>query len=219
MDPEDRAGVLVYGVLVVREPGTVCGPDLPESRAGEGEHFRDAESAPDLDQLAARDDHLGRLRAFRRDDGGEREQRRPRTVVDDERILGAGQLPEQRHRVIVARTSSARVEIVLQVGIAGGRIVGRQSRPLGEDRSSQISVEDHACCVDYAPETSTGEEPRGCFGDSPFRHLRLLSRDDLAPQATERLTDGRRRRRTAVTGGERPSRRVAHHGVYRGEAP
>ena len=64
VDPEDRAGVLVYGVLVVREPGTVCGADLPESGAGEGEHFGDAESAPDLDELAARDDHLGRLGAF-----------------------------------------------------------------------------------------------------------------------------------------------------------
>jgi hypothetical protein len=107
VDPENRAGVLVLGFFVVREPGTVCGPYLPESRAGESEHFRDAESASYLDQLAARDDHLGRLRDFRRDDGGEREQSRPRTVVDDERVLGAGQLPEERHRVIVARTSSA----------------------------------------------------------------------------------------------------------------
>ena len=40
-----------------------------------------------------------------------------------------------------------------------------------------------------------------------------------APQAIERLTDGRRRRRTAMAGGERPSRGVAHHGVYRREAP
>jgi hypothetical protein len=80
-------------------------------------------------------------------------------------------------------------------------------------------MKDHACCVDYTPETSTGEEPGGCFCDDPLRDFRRLTRDDLAPQASERLTDSRRRRRPAVTGGEGPSRRVAHHGVYRGEAP
>ena len=53
----------------------------------------------------------------------------------------------------------------------------------------------------------------------PLRDLRRLTCDYLAPQVSERLTDGCRRRRTAVTGGEGPSRRVAHHGVYRGETP
>ena len=54
----------------------------PWSRAGEGEHFRDGIRPRSL-SADREDDHLGRLRAFRRDDGGERRQRCPGTVVDD----------------------------------------------------------------------------------------------------------------------------------------
>src|SRR5215216_2162451 len=124
MDPEDGAGVLVYGLLVVGEPGAVRGTDLPEPRAGELEHLRDAEAAPDLDELAARDDHLRRVS----DHGREREQGRPRAVVDDQGILGAGQLLEERHRVVVARTAGAGGQIVLQVRVVPGGFGDRSDR-------------------------------------------------------------------------------------------
>jgi hypothetical protein len=107
VDPEDGAGVLADGRLVVREPGSVRGADLPQARAGEREHLGDAEPAPDLDELAARHDHLGLPRAVRLGDHrGEREQRRPRAVVHDQGVFGARQLLEERHRVVVARAAT-----------------------------------------------------------------------------------------------------------------
>src|SRR5215207_4931393 len=126
MNPEYRAGVLVYGPLVVREPGAVRGAYFPEAGPGELQHLGDAEAAPYLYELPARDDHLRSLRGSGRDESREREERGPRAVVDDQRVLGAGQLPQERHRVIVARASSTGAEIVLQIGVAGGRIVGCQ---------------------------------------------------------------------------------------------
>src|SRR3989304_4922006 len=44
--------------LVVGEPRAVRRPHLDEGRARAREHVRDAEAVADLDELAARDDHL-----------------------------------------------------------------------------------------------------------------------------------------------------------------
>ena len=52
--------------LVVGGPGAVRRADLDEARAGAREHVGDAEAAADLDQLAARDDHLAARRRARR---------------------------------------------------------------------------------------------------------------------------------------------------------
>ena len=75
----DRA-LVVGGARAVRRA------DLDEPRAGAGEHVGDAEAVADLDQLAARDEHLAAL-----GERGEREQHRAGVVVDDDRRLGAGQ--------------------------------------------------------------------------------------------------------------------------------
>ena len=82
----DRA-LVVGGARAVRRP------DLDEPRAGAREHVGDAEAVADLDQLAARDDHLAAL-----GERGEREQHRGGVVVDDERGLGAGQPAQDRAR-------------------------------------------------------------------------------------------------------------------------
>src|SRR3712207_3829286 len=137
MDPEDRTGVLVYGLLVVREPGPIRGADLAQLRAGELEHLGDPEPAPDLYQLAARDDDLGRVRGA----GGygrEGEQRSPGAVVDYEGVLGACQLLEERHRVVVARAPSTGGEVVLQIRVAPGGLDNGLRRPLRQDRASQV---------------------------------------------------------------------------------
>ena len=73
-------------------------PHLDQARAGAGEHVRDPEAVADLDQLAARDDDLAAL-----GERGESEQHRGGVVVDDDRGLGAGQPPQQRCEVILAR--------------------------------------------------------------------------------------------------------------------
>ena len=86
--------------LVVLRARAVRRPDLDEPRTRAREHVGDAEAVADLDQLAARDDHLASLCERR-----EREQHRGGVVVDDERSLGAGQPPQERRDMILARAA------------------------------------------------------------------------------------------------------------------
>ena len=79
--------------LVVRDPGAVRGPDLDEPRARAGEHVGNPEAVADLDQLAARDEHLAAL-----GERGQGEQHGRGVVVDDERRLGARDPAQQRRR-------------------------------------------------------------------------------------------------------------------------
>ena len=80
--------------LVVVDVRAVGRADFDEPRAAALHDVGDAEAAADLDQLAARDDGLPSLR-----ERVEREHQRRRAVVDDERVLGAGELAEQADAV------------------------------------------------------------------------------------------------------------------------
>ncbi len=75
--------------LVVGRARAVRRPDLDEAGARALQHVGDAEAVADLDQLAARDEHLTAL-----GERGERQQQRAGAVVDDERGLGAGEAAE-----------------------------------------------------------------------------------------------------------------------------
>ena len=89
--------------LVVGGARAVRRPDLDEPRAGAREHVGNPEAVADLDQLAARDEHLAAL-----GERGEREQHGGRVVVHDERRLGARQPAEERRHVILARAARRR---------------------------------------------------------------------------------------------------------------
>jgi len=66
--------------------GTVGGADFDQFGAGAAHDFGHTEGAADLDQLAARDDHLAPL-----GQGVEDEQNRGGVVIDHGGVLGAGQ--------------------------------------------------------------------------------------------------------------------------------
>ena len=100
MHAQQERGLGPDRLLVVRRARAVRRPDLDEPRARAREHVGDAEAVADLDQLAARDDHLASLRERR-----EREQHRGGVVVDDERRLRAGQPPQDRGDVILPRSA------------------------------------------------------------------------------------------------------------------
>ena len=100
--------------LVVGGARAVRRSDLDEARARPREHVGDAEAVADLDELAARDDHLASFR-----ERGEREQHGGGVVVDDERGLGARQAPEERREVILPRARAR---------LARGRTRGSSSR-------------------------------------------------------------------------------------------
>jgi len=94
----------------------VCGPsaaivfcvsaigraDLDQPRAGPRHDLRHAERAADFDQFATRDDSLAALRQ-----GVEGEEHRCGVVVDERRVLRAGQSAQQRSHVVVALAAYA----------------------------------------------------------------------------------------------------------------
>ena len=93
MDAQQQRGLGPDRAVVVGRARAVRRPDLAQDRARPGEDVGDAKAVPDLDQLAARDEHLASL--------GERRQRehdRGGVVVDDERGLRAGQPAEDARR-------------------------------------------------------------------------------------------------------------------------
>jgi len=100
------------------------------------------EAVADLDQLAARHDHLAVL-----GERGEREEQRRRVVVDDQRRLCAGEAPEDACGVILARAARARLEVELEVRVAAGQ---RGERGVGKRRPAEIRVHDHARRVQHA---------------------------------------------------------------------
>ncbi len=58
VDAEQGGGLGADGALVVGQPGPVGRADLAEPGAGDLEDLGEAEAPADLDELAARDDHL-----------------------------------------------------------------------------------------------------------------------------------------------------------------
>jgi hypothetical protein len=102
-----------------------------------------AKATADLDELTARDDGLAT--------GGERVERkhqRRRAVVDDDRVLGAGQLTKQRHGVYITRTSLAALEIVLEVAGDGGRLGDCMERGSGKRGTAEVRVQHDTGGVD-----------------------------------------------------------------------
>ena len=106
-----RAGV--PGVFEVAQVGAVGGADLDQLGAALAQDVGDAKAVADLDQLAARHQHLAAAGG-----GGQRQQHRRGVVVDHERVFGAGDGAEHVVDVILARGTGAARQAVLQVGVA-----------------------------------------------------------------------------------------------------
>src|SRR5205814_3323626 len=107
-----------------------------------------AETAADLDQLAARDDRSGSFA-----ESCQREQRGAGAIVHHVRRFGAEQLAEKRLDGGAAVASAARVEIQLQIRIPGGDLRDARDGLRVKRRASQIRMQHDAGCVDDAPQT------------------------------------------------------------------
>ncbi len=142
---ERRLGA--HSLLVVLCARAVRRTDFDEPGARAHEHVGDAEAVADLDQLAARDDHLAALREC-----AEREQHRGGVVVHDERRLGAGQPPENRGDVILPRAARAVAQVELEVRVAPRNLDDLRERLGGERRAAEIRVHDHAGRIEDAAE-------------------------------------------------------------------
>ena len=104
---------------------------------------RDAEPSADLDQLAARDDHLSAS-----GDGGQPQKRRCGVVVYNHRRFGSGETAKKALGMNVTFAAPAGSDVVLEI-----RVALRQRRDafhcrLRQRRPPEIRVNDDARCVD-----------------------------------------------------------------------
>jgi hypothetical protein len=148
---EQRRGVGPDRLFVVREVRAVRGADLAQAAARGLEDLGDAERAADLDQLAARHDHLASCR-----ERVERQEHRARVVVHRRRGLGAGDAAQQRLEVRVALAALARLEVVFQIGRRSGRRDDRVDGDFRQERAPEIGVQHRPGKVEYAPQRRRG---------------------------------------------------------------
>ena len=160
----------------------VGGADLDQPRAGARHDVRHAERAADLDQLAARHDRLAAARQR-----VEHEQHRGGIVVDDGRVLGAGQFAQQAAQVVVALAALAVREIEFERDRVAHRRDRRLDRLLGDQRAAEIGVQHGAGEIEHRPQAR-------------------LARSRRAAPARRRLP----RRSTARCGRARRAERRAH---------
>jgi hypothetical protein len=151
VDLEDRAGVGTQHAAIVVEMRAVRRAYLAQPRAALGHDIGNAEASPDLDQLPTRDDRLSALGHCI-----EHEHERGRAVVHDQRVLGAGELAQQRGRVRVARSPGAALEIVFEVAEALGDGIDGRAGGRGQRRASEVGVQDDAGGVDRRAQRRAG---------------------------------------------------------------
>ena len=143
-------------LLVVGRTRAVGGADLDHARTRQSHDVRHPERAADLDQLAARYDHLAPLAK-----GGQREQDRGCVVVHDQRRLADEEPRQEPDKKVRALSPLPRHEVELDIAVTSGdrERLGRRSR---ERRAAEVGVQDHSARIDHALQTRrhAGVQPR-----------------------------------------------------------
>ena len=191
VDAQDERRVRPDRALVVLRVRPVRRPDLDQPRAGAHEHVRDPEAVADLDQLAARDEHLAAL-----GERGQRQEHRAGVVVDDERRLGSGQAPQRGRQVRLPRPAHALVQRVLEVRVADADLSHpferRGERAERGQGSCGRSRRSRSARVAGSASARPRSRPRPPPGGRPVRRRRGSRRArDRAPRAPRRRRAGR----------------------------
>ena len=145
VDEQQSACVFADGVLEVAGVSAIGGAHLHQLRAALLQNVGNTEPAANLNRLAARHDNL-----LSGCDGGEAQQHGGGVVVDDQGRLGAGQLAHVPGHGRLAGASPSGVEVQLQVTVTRGGLPHRVRRGGAERCASQVGVQHHPGCVDYA---------------------------------------------------------------------
>ena len=217
VDEQQRTGVVADGVLEIACVGAVGGAHLHKLGAALLQDVRNAEPAADLHRLAARNDDL-----LSGCDGGEAQQHGGGVVVDDQGRLGAGQLAHVAGDGRLAGASPSGVEVQLQVAIARGGLPHRVRRGFAERCASQVGVQHHPGCVDYAAgrrSEARARESRDVAGHviEAGRCAALVR--DAPPGEREPIAHQVQHRATRVGARQRVHAAVAHHPVDAWQRP
>jgi len=174
--------------LVVGEARLVRRAHLAQDGAALREDVGDAERAADLDQLAARDDHLAPLRQR-----VEHEHHRGGVVVHHERRRPGEQEPEEPLQVDAARATIPGREVVFERRVGAADFRHPAQRLLGQRRASEVGVDDDASCVDHRNQGRAGAggrlrlEPGAQPGDGVRERRSLRGGGRPAPPLPQRL--------------------------------
>ena len=168
VDAQHAAGPLPQRPRVVGQVGAVGGADLVEAGAGGGDEVREPEAGPDLDELAAADDHLA---GAGQRGGGEQERRG--AVVDHQGVLRLRAGGEQgRAGAGAASRPGSRAQVELDVGVSGCGLDGA-TRRCGQRCPAEVGVHDDPGGVEHRPQGGCG--PAADRGEDLVEHL--LGRD------------------------------------------
>jgi hypothetical protein len=152
--------------LVVGEPRPIRGADLDQPGPGLRNDVGDPEAAADLDQLPARDHDV----ALALDQRGDRQQHGGRAIVDHDRGLCPGQLPQQPGDVVVARPTSTCGDVELEVGVTARGVRDGLYCGLRERGPTKVGVDDDAGRVQHRPQRGLQPPSR------TFYQVRLVRR-------------------------------------------
>ena len=215
MNLEEQRGAGTDGAHVILQMRAIRRPHLAQDGAAAHHDVGDPELAADLDELAAGDDDLLAV-----GQGFERQQNGCRVVVDDQRVLGAGQSPQQLLDVRVPRAALLGDEIEFEVGVAFGDAGHALEGERAERRAAEIGVEHDASCVDHrpqrerAPATDVFEDASG--QGVGIRRLGLLAQH-APPLGLEHLAHERGQSWPGHSPRFRPIDDLAQHLVHRGK--
>ena len=178
--------------LVVGGARAVRRPHFPEAGAGAGEDVGDAKAVADLDQLAARDEHVAPV-----GERGEGEQHGARVVVHHERALRAGEPPQETGQMMLTRAARTLGEVVLQVRVAEGDTGDAVDGRLGERRAAEVRVHQHARGVQDAAELRPADRLE--LGERPVDEVSGVDAcPDLLARALERRSSRIEHRRARL---------------------
>jgi len=190
MHLHDERRVAVDRARVVGHAGLIGGADLAKTGATRLEQLGDAETTTDLQELAAGDDHLGRLR---RAEVIEDEHQCGGVVVDHGRCFRATQ---NRERVLeIRRTASTGAfgQAVLERAVVGANRRQCANRVGRERRTTEIGVDQDPGAIDHGRETRGSQllQARADLGDDRIRRRNRLLRSKRRQMPAHRVDDDR----------------------------
>ncbi len=107
-------------------------------------YIGDAEGAADLDQLAARNNHLACLRQRI-----ERQQYGGRVIVDDGRGFGASQHEQVLLHHPIPIAAAALFQVVFEIDRRTGGEAHRFNRLFRQHRAAEVAMDNHAAGINY----------------------------------------------------------------------
>ena len=191
MHLHQQAGIVINGLTIIFRVGAVRGSDFMQDAARLAHHVGNTERAADLHQLAARHHHLAAAGGCR-----QHQQHCCSIVVDDTRVLRAGDPAKQIGQRAVAVAASGIIKIVFQRHRRAHRLGNRRHRRFRLNRPAKIGVQHGAGQVEHRAQRALlrlAQTTRGLHQPRFAPARQRLVQTDIFPRLVQHLTQQRHR--------------------------